>query len=299
MLRQLLQQFRPILWLPKPGHSTTLIRTSFLANAPSALTTRTLASVHGPLYQTRPKSGNSASVSLKPPAEQPRDPERDLTEKQRIRNKQRALLFAQKAFQKPANFLLSATSLNQVQHLHMPEVVFLGRSNVGKSTLIQTLLGRPKLVKTSKKPGHTSFMNFFCLGATIPSTSFLTLVDMPGYGYRSRSDWGQFIIEYLAKRKQLKMVYILIDANVGELKSTDLSMLDLLKAHRKPFRVVLTKTDKVQDISAVQDVVGSALEPYLPYFTPPFFPVSKVHKYEMAELRLDILVRCGVVVENW
>ncbi|KAJ1974545.1 GTP-binding protein [Dimargaris xerosporica] len=135
-------------------------------------------------------------------------------------------------------------------------------------------------------------MNFFCLGATIPSTSFLTLVDMPGYGYRSRSEWGQFIIE-------LKMVYVLIDANVGELKATDLSMLGLLKAHRKPFRVVLTKTDKVQDISAVQNAVGGALKPYTPYFTLPFFPVSKVHKYEMAELRLDILVRCGVVVENW
>ncbi|KAJ1649725.1 hypothetical protein IWQ61_009277, partial [Dispira simplex] len=221
------------------------------------------------------------------------DPGLSLAEKERL--KRRSLLYADKIFRKHAYFLLSATKLGQINHLVAPEVVFLGRSNVGKSSLINALFNRRQLVKTSKKPGHTSKMNFFSLGSIVPQATVLTLVDMPGYGYRSRLQWGSFITDYLRGRKRLRSVYLLIDANVAELKQTDEQCIDMMNDLQLPFRIVLTKVDKVRDTDAVVGKITQLVQDRASFFVPPVLPVSAVLKYELAELRLNILITCGIV----
>ncbi|KAJ1810211.1 hypothetical protein LPJ75_004251 [Coemansia sp. RSA 2598] len=101
-----------------------------------------------------------------------------------------------------ARFLFTATRPEQYQRLKAPEFTFAGRSNVGKSSLISAVLRSQGLVKTSKKPGHTSALNFFSLESAAYPGQTLTIVDMPGYGFRSRDEWGQFTMEYLSKRKE-------------------------------------------------------------------------------------------------
>ncbi|KAI9504135.1 P-loop containing nucleoside triphosphate hydrolase protein [Coemansia spiralis] len=150
--------------------------------------------------------------------------------------------------QRDAKFLYSATKAEHYRHLSEPEITFAGRSNVGKSSLIGAVLRSAGLVKTSKKPGHTSLLNFFSLTSSAHPAA-ISVVDMPGYGFRSRDEWGQFIIEYLSTRKVLRRVFLLIESKVGELKSTDCSFLELAEKHGVPVQLVLTKTDKLKRTS--------------------------------------------------
>ncbi|KAG0199164.1 hypothetical protein BGX28_007524, partial [Mortierella sp. GBA30] len=120
----------------------------------------------------------------------------------------------------------------------IPEVAFVGRSNIGKSSLINGLVNRNGLVKTSSKPGHTRMMNFFKIGDK------LSLVDMPGYGWKSRDEWGGMILSYLQNRKNLKRIYILIDPSHG-LKESDTQIMKLLDGSGLSYQVVLTKVDKL------------------------------------------------------
>ncbi|KAJ2696360.1 hypothetical protein FB645_006225 [Coemansia sp. IMI 203386] len=162
-----------------------------------------------------------------------------------------------------AKFLFTATRPEQYQRLNLPEFTFAGRSNVGKSSLISAVLRSQGLVKTSKRPGHTSTLNFFGLESSSYPGQKLTIVDMPGYGFRSRDEWGQFIMEYLSKRKELLRVFMLIESKVGELKSTDLSFLELTEQYGVPTQLVLTKTDKLKraDLKMVGDrILRDALD---------------------------------------
>ncbi|KAJ2727181.1 hypothetical protein GGI07_000065 [Coemansia sp. Benny D115] len=145
-----------------------------------------------------------------------------------------------------AKFMFTALESKHYEHLKIPEFTFAGRSNVGKSTLISAVLRSRGLVKTSKKPGHTSALNFFALTSKAFPDKPITIVDMPGYGFRSRDEWGVFITKYLAKRKELKRVFLLVEAKVGELKHTDLSFLELVEQYNIPTQLVLTKTDKLR-----------------------------------------------------
>ncbi|KAG0330069.1 hypothetical protein BGZ99_008792 [Dissophora globulifera] len=120
----------------------------------------------------------------------------------------------------------------------IPEVVFIGRSNIGKSSLINGLVNRNGLVKTSSKPGHTRMMNFFKIGDK------LSLVDMPGYGWKSRDEWGDMILSYLQNRKNLRRIYILVDPSHG-LKDSDLQIMKLLDGSGLSYQVVLTKMDRL------------------------------------------------------
>ncbi len=148
------------------------------------------------------------------------------------------LLFAQEC-----RFILSVARLQDLPPDKLPEIAFAGRSNVGKSSLLNALCGRRALARTSNTPGRTQMLNFFDLGGR------LTLVDLPGYGYakvsRSAVDkWVELIRLYLRGRVGLRRLCLLIDARHG-LKDSDREMMDLLEDAAVVYQIVLTKADKV------------------------------------------------------
>ncbi|KAF9931620.1 hypothetical protein FBU30_009796 [Linnemannia zychae] len=149
---------------------------------------------------------------------------------------------AHKFFYLPAQFVKSASTFSTIpDNTLIPEVAFIGRSNIGKSSLINGLVNRNNLVKTSSKAGHTQTMNFFKVGDK------LSLVDMPGYGWRSRDEWGPMILDYLKNRKNLKRIYILVDASHG-LKESDAQIMKILDQSGLSYQVVLTKIDRLSKI---------------------------------------------------
>ncbi len=144
-------------------------------------------------------------------------------------------------FAAECRFFYAAQRLDQLPETGLPEVAFAGRSNVGKSTLINALTGRKALARASNTPGRTRQLNFFDLG------SRLTLVDMPGYGYAQaakevKEDWQGLMFEYLRGRPTLRRVVLLLDSRI-ELKASDLAVMDLLDRAAVTYQLVLTKAD--------------------------------------------------------
>ena len=144
---------------------------------------------------------------------------------------------------KKAEFVKSASSISGLPEDGRPEFAFIGRSNVGKSSLMNMLLGRKNLVKTSKKPGKTVLLNYFNV-----NDSFY-FVDLPGYGFASRSKseqdlWRVVIEKYLRTRKSLADIFLLIDSRHGILPN-DEQMIEFLDHYQISFTPVFTKTDKL------------------------------------------------------
>ncbi|MEQ8355766.1 MAG: ribosome biogenesis GTP-binding protein YihA/YsxC [Kiloniellaceae bacterium] len=150
-------------------------------------------------------------------------------------------------------FLLSAADENDLPALGATEVAFAGRSNVGKSSLLNALTGRKGIARASNTPGRTRLLNFFDLGGR------LILVDLPGYGYAraSKTDiarWTQLTRGYLKGRQQLRRVCLLVDSRHG-LKSSDRQVMEELDAAAVSYQVVLTKSDKVKP-GALKRLIG-------------------------------------------
>ncbi len=142
------------------------------------------------------------------------------------------------------NFMLGVAGLKQLPYAALPEVAFAGRSNVGKSSLLNALTNRKTLAKTSNTPGRTQQLNYFNLGGK------LYIVDMPGYGYAKvsktqRDEWTKLIFDYLRGRPTLRCVFILIDSRHG-LKDSDEDLMSMLDEAAVTYRIVLTKIDKVK-----------------------------------------------------
>ena len=140
-------------------------------------------------------------------------------------------------------FVLSADSIHRLPE-SIAEVAFIGRSNVGKSSLINAVAGRKALAHTSKTPGRTQLLNCFDAG------DGRTVVDCPGYGYasvpaRTRASWQQMIEGYLLQRDALRRILVLVDGEIGPTK-LDVQTLDWLESHERPHVVVATKHDKVK-----------------------------------------------------
>ncbi len=149
-------------------------------------------------------------------------------------------------------FIKSATRESQLPESSV-EVAFVGRSNVGKSSLVNALANRKQLARVSNTPGRTQVINLFSVddtGAYDDSTAGATLVDLPGYGYAKASksikrDWPEMIEGYLLGREELAMVFVLIDGPIGP-TPLDQQMLEWLRYNGVPHTVVATKSDKVK-----------------------------------------------------
>ena len=148
-------------------------------------------------------------------------------------------------FARPCRFVFAAQQIEGLPEATHPEVAFCGRSNVGKSSLLNALTGQNALARVSRTPGRTRQLNFFDLGE-----GRLTLVDMPGYGYAAVEKakveaWTRLIHSYLKGRANLARVFVLIDARHG-LKSIDTDVLDGLDKAAVSYQVVLTKGDALK-----------------------------------------------------
>ena len=153
---------------------------------------------------------------------------------------------ARKTFAGPVAFLKSAPSLQFLPAVDVPEVAFAGRSNVGKSSLLNALTGRNGLARTSNTPGRTQELNFFDVGDPLR----FRLVDMPGYGFAKApkdmvKKWRFLVNDFLRGRPKLKRALVLIDARHG-IKEVDREILDMLDKAAVSYRIVLTKADKIK-----------------------------------------------------
>lgn len=160
-------------------------------------------------------------------------------------------------FNIPAEFVLGVAKLEQLPLTEMPEVAFAGRSNVGKSSLINALTGQKGLAKTSNTPGRTQQLNYFNIGDKIH------LVDLPGYGYAQAPEkmvkqWQNLIFTYLQGRVNLKRVFVLIDSRHG-VKKVDEEIMELLDKAAVTYQIVLTKTDKI-NAKELEKVIASTKE---------------------------------------
>ena len=166
---------------------------------------------------------------------------------------------ANKLFQTPPKFMLSVADLHQLPLSDKPEVAFAGRSNVGKSSLINALFNRKDVAKTSSTPGRTQQLNYFNF------LDKLYLVDLPGYGFAKApleevKRWQAVLTTYLKGRANLRRVFLLVDSRVG-LKKVDEDIASELDGAAVPYQIVLTKTDKVsaQELEKVKADILSFL----------------------------------------
>lgn len=206
-----------------------------------------------------------------------------------------AIEAARVLFQRQATFVMGAAKLDQLPEPDLPEIAFAGRSNVGKSSLINGLVGMNKLARASNEPGRTREVNFFDLDGK------MRLVDLPGYGWAKASkttvkkfqDLGR---DYLRGRVTLKRVYLLIDSRHG-LKKVDDEALDALDLAAVSYQIVLTKADKLKkgEGEKMRDRTLKAIAK-----RPAAFPAVALTSAEkgdgMAELRAEIMRTTGVVL---
>lgn len=190
-------------------------------------------------------------------------------------------------FASECHFFMGVQSLEQLHAPDLPEIAFAGRSNVGKSSLLNALTGHAALARASSRPGRTQQLNFFNLG------NRLVLVDMPGYGYAEASkkvkeDWQQTMFAFLRGRPVLKRVLLLLDARV-EIKQNDMQMMDLLNKAAVTFQIILTKCDSIKSgplqkkIEAVKQIIAKQ-----PAAHPDLMMTSSEKGWGIEELRAEL-----------
>jgi GTP-binding protein len=200
-----------------------------------------------------------------------------------------ALEAARVLFARPCVFTMGAAKIEQLPDTDLPEVAFAGRSNVGKSSLINALVNQKKLARASNEPGRTRELNLFLLDER------LRLVDLPGYGWaradrKTAAKFQNLGRQYLRGRPNLKRVYLLIDSRHG-LKSVDKEALDALDLSAVSYQIVLTKADKLRPKELIEKVREETLKAIAK--RPAAFPRVAVTSAEtglgMAELRAEVM----------
>ncbi len=184
---------------------------------------------------------------------------------------------------KDAKFIISNTNIDLCPTDGKPEYAFIGRSNVGKSSLINMLTNKKDLAKTSSRPGKTQLINHFLINDQ------WYLVDLPGYGYAkasktSRQAWESFIVEYLTERETLINVFVLLDARLDPQK-IDIEFMTWCAENQLPFSMVFTKIDKLSS-SALQRNLAKYKKEMLKFWEslPPVFTTSSESKFGQEKL---------------
>ncbi len=200
---------------------------------------------------------------------------------------------AERLFRKPCTFALSAPGLASLPDDGRPEVCFGGRSNAGKSSLLNAVVGRRALARTSSSPGRTRALNFFDLGG------ILWMVDLPGYGYARASNreakaWGRLVEHYFRERRSLLRAYVLIDARRG-IGQADHAFMSLLDAAGVSYRAVVTKSDKIRpsEQGASDEAISEALRTHPAAFPEPL-RTSAAKRRGLEALRSDIVEAAGL-----
>ena len=198
---------------------------------------------------------------------------------------------------KSAVFEVSSPDLKSCPNWNRPEFAFIGRSNVGKSSLINLLAEQRTLAMVSDKPGKTKLINFFIMNGS------WCLVDLPGYGYASASKKDRFgfneaVADYLEKRETLRLVFVLIDSRL-EPQKIDLEFLRWLSSCRTPFALVFTKEDKAKGNKAIEHVeqfMGAVSE----WFEEPplMFVTSAKNQFGVRELQQTIAQAAGASADT-
>ncbi len=205
-----------------------------------------------------------------------------------------AIESARKLFAGPIAFLKSAPGLEYLPDPDVPEIAFAGRSNVGKSSLLNALTGRNGLARTSNTPGRTQELNFFDIGSPLA----FRLVDMPGYGFAKApkdvvKKWRFLINDFLRGRQVLKRTLVLVDARHG-LKDVDHEILEMLDKAAVSYRLVLTKADKIKptELAAVLEATAAEARKH-PAAHPQILSTSSETGLGIAELRAAVVEALG------
>ncbi len=192
-----------------------------------------------------------------------------------------------KLFSRPAHFLLSVADLSQLPNNDKKEVAFVGRSNVGKSTLINALFNNKNIARTSSTPGRTQQLNYFDLD------NLLYLVDLPGYGYAKAptlevKKWQDMIFIYLKGRANLQRVFLLVDCRHG-LKRVDTDAMSMLDKAAVPYQIIFTKMDKIsyKELTKVMNEAQIILKNH-PAGYPRVLAVSSEKKQGIENIRAEI-----------
>ncbi len=202
---------------------------------------------------------------------------------------------AAKLFSGRVEFLLSAPQLRFLPEPDYPEIAFCGRSNVGKSTLLNAITGRKAIARASVTPGRTQELNFFEVG----DPTLFRLVDMPGYGFAKApvkvvERWKSLVKTYLRGRAVLARTLVLVDARHGP-KEVDREMMSMLDEAAVGYRVVLTKADKIKASELVETVALTEAEARKHVAAFPEIHVTSAEKgMGIAELRAAVLGDAGV-----
>ena len=197
---------------------------------------------------------------------------------------------ARRLFAGPITFLKSAPTLDFLPDPTVPELAFAGRSNVGKSSLLNALTGRKSLARASVTPGRTQELNFFEVG----EPALLRLVDMPGYGYAKApksivKEWQRVVRDYLRGRQVLKRTLVLIDARHGP-KEVDVEMMKMLDEAAVGYRLVITKADKIKASELEAALLATQTEARKHSAAYPVIHVTSAEKgMGIAELRAAVL----------
>ena len=197
---------------------------------------------------------------------------------------------ARKLFSGPIDFLKSAPKLEHLPNPTAPEIAFAGRSNVGKSSLLNAITNRKGLARTSNTPGRTQELNFFDVGEPLQ----LRLVDMPGYGFAEAprdmvKRWKRVVNDFLRGRGALRRALVLVDSRHG-LKDVDREMMQMLDDAAVSYHVVLTKSDKIKSTELAQVLDATRAEAAKhPAAHPTIFTTSSETGSGVAELRTAIL----------